>query len=254
MIMFNPMSLEGRRVLVTGASSGIGRAISVYLSRLGAQVVIVARDVGRLEETLQMMEGEGHRLEAFNLADAGLIPKWMKGITKEFGTLHGLVHSAGIQRTLPVRAMKVEGFEELMRVNVTAAFALAKGFRQRGVTAEAASLVFISSVMGLVAQAGISAYCCSKGALISLAKSLALEFARQNIRVNCIAPGDVETQMTIRRKGNLTPEQIEAILAMHPLGPGLPEDVAASAAFLLADTGKWITGTCLTTDGGYTAH
>lgn len=252
--MFNPMNLVGKRFLVTGASSGLGQVISVYLSLLGAQVLLVGRDESRLNNTLGMLQGDGHGVEGFDLSNAEAIPGWMKVVAKEFGPFDGLVHSAGVQVTLPVRAMKIEGFEDLMRVNVTAAFALAKGLRQRGVKAENSSLIFISSVMGLVGQPGISAYCCSKGALISLSKSLALEFSRENIRVNCIAPGHVETKMAQELKEGLTVEQFEAIESMHPLGLGKPEDVAAAVAFLLADTGRWITGTCLTVDGGYTAH
>lgn len=251
---FNPADLEGKRILITGASSGIGQTTAVYLSRLGAYVIAVGRDGDRLNGTLAALEGNGHRAEQFDLIEADEIPKWLKKITSEMGPLDGLVHSAGVQFTLPVRVTTAEKFEQLMRVNVTAAFALAKGLRQRGVHSKPASIVFLSSVAGQVGQSGNSAYCSSKGALISLAKSLALEFSQESIRVNCIAPGLVRTEMTSEMESRLTVDQFKEIESMHPLGLGRPDDVAAAAAFLLSDMGKWITGSCLLVDGGYTAH
>ena len=252
--MFNPINLQGKRVLITGASSGIGRSTAIYLSRLGAKVIAVGRDTVRLSETLTNLEGDGHHSVVFDLVNCDEIPGWLKDLTGKYGQLDGLVHCAGVQFTLPVRATTTQQFDDLMRVNVTAAFALAKGLRQRRVCTDATSLVFISSIMGIVGQPGISTYCCSKGALISLTKSLALEFSRENIRVNCIAPGFIDTKMTREIKANLTTEQFEKLESMHPLGFGEPEDIAASIAFLMSSASRWITGTCMTVDGGYTAH
>lgn len=141
-----------------------------------------------------------------------------------------------------------------MRVNVVAASALAKGFRQRGVFVEGGSIVLLSSVMGLVGQPGQSLYSATKGALVAMTRSLALELAREQIRVNCVAPAVVMTGMSEQLKQNVSPEQFAQITAMHPLGLGRGEDVASAVAFLLADTARWITGTTLVVDGGYTAH
>ncbi len=141
-----------------------------------------------------------------------------------------------------------------MRINVGAAIGLAKGFCQKGVCAPGGSIVFISSVAGLTGQAGLAAYAASKGAIVALTKALAVELAGEHIRVNCVAPGVVTTEMGQSLLRMLTPEQDADLEAMHLLGLGRPRDVAYAIAFLLAETARWITGTVLVVDGGYTAH
>jgi len=252
--MINPMDLENRTILVTGASSGIGRETAFLLSQLGARLILVGRNLTQLEKTLTLLDGSSHQVQVFDLSLVDEIPRWIKEITSKTGTLHGLVHSAGMQFTSPLRIMTSANLDELMRVNVTAALFLAKGFRQKGVSAAGGSLVYLSSVMGVVGQAGQAAYSASKGALVSLTKSLALELSRENIRVNCVAPAVVSTEMSEKLFQLLTPEQVTQIKSMHPLGLGAPRDVANAIAFLLADTGRWITGTTMVVDGGYTAH
>lgn len=252
--MYNPMSLAGKRILVTGASSGLGRACAEMISRLGGEVVLVARDEQRLQQTLECLEGTGHRLEVFDLCDVEAIPGWIKGLTGGGKPLDGLVHSAGIQITTPIKIMKLTEYEKLMTINLSAAYFLAKGFRQRGVCSAPASLVFLSSTAGLVGQAALSAYCASKAALYGMSRSLALEFAREGIRVNCVSPGLVETEMVEGLSKELTLEQLQMSISAHPLGLGRPIDVAFSVSFLLAETGRWITGSNLVVDGGYTAH
>jgi 3-oxoacyl-[acyl-carrier protein] reductase len=251
----NPMDLTGRRILVTGASSGIGRETSILLSRLGANLVLVARRADALAETERLLEGNGHRSVPYDLTATDGIPAWMKTLAAGGGCLNGLVHSAGIHLTRPLRVLTQAHLDEVMRVNVGAAVALAKGFRQKGVVGEkGGSMVLLSSVMGLVGQPGVSIYAASKGALIALCRSLALELAREQIRLNCVSPGQVHTEMAQRQRETLTPEQSAAIEAMHPLGIGRALDVAYAIAFLLADTGRWITGSTLVVDGGYTAQ
>ena len=252
--MINPMDLKNRTILVTGASSGIGRETAVLLSQLGACLILVGRNLEQLEKTLTLLEGTSHQVQVFDLSATDDIPRWIKEITLKGGPLHGLVHSAGMQVTGPLRIMASANLNELMRVNVTAALFLAKGFRQKGVSAAGGSIVYLSSVMGIVGQAGQAAYSASKGALVSLTKSLALELSRENIRVNCVAPAVVNTEMSEKLFQLLTPEQVTHISAMHPLGLGAPRDVANAIAFLLADTGRWITGTTMVVDGGYTSH
>lgn len=252
--MLNPMQLVNRSILVTGASSGIGRETAILLSQLGARVHLVGRNNEQLQKTHDMLVGTGHQQYAYDLAAIDDIPRWIKGITVEIGPLHGLVHSAGMQFTRPLRITTGAGMEDLMRVNVTSALTLAKGFRQKGVCASISSIVFVTSVMGIVGQPGQSAYSASKGALVALTKSLALELSREGIRVNCVAPGMVKTEMTDKMFQSMTPEQIAQVESMHPLGIGTPRDVANAVAFLLADSGGWITGSTLLVDGGYTAH
>lgn len=252
--MLNPLDLTGRRILVTGASSGIGRATAVLLSQLGAELLITGRSQERLEETRSQLQGNCHHVIAADLIDVADIPAWMKEVVASTGPLHGLVHSAGVHSVRPLKLLDLGQLQQTMHLNLTVAIALAKGFRQRQVRGDSGSLVFLASVMGLVAQPGVTAYCASKGALIAAGRALALELAPEKIRVNTIAPGQVETEMTERQRATLPEEHFEAIRKMHPLGLGTTTDVANAIAFLLSDASRWITGTSLVVDGGYTAH
>ena len=251
--MANPLSLDGRTVLVTGASSGIGRATSIQLSRLGANIVLSGRNQDRLEQTASAIETDTF-LAPCDLAECENVPKWMKSVTSECGPLHGLVHSAGVQATKPLQMLKPADVSRILEINVSAALQLCRGFRQRGVAEGSAGIVLISSVMGLAGAPAVAAYSASKGAICALSRSLAIELAAQQIRVNCVAPGHVHTEMAETVEASMTEEQFAAIEAMHPLGIGEPVDVANAIAFLLAETGRWITGTTLVVDGGYLAH
>lgn len=252
--MKNPLDLTGRVFLVTGASSGIGRETAVLLSQLGAQIVSVGRSRERLAETVRNLSGGGHRTEVFDLTQTEQIPAWFRDLCAATGPLNGLVHCAGIQSTMPLRVLSPTVFEQVYRINVSAAAMLAKGFRQKGCCTPSGSIVLLSSVMGLVGEAGISAYSSSKAAVLGLTRALALELAREKIRVNCVVPGYVKTEMTAQLFRSLSPDQLSSIESMHPLGFGQPRDVAHAIAFLLADTASWITGSGLVVDGGYTAR
>lgn len=252
--MINPMELSGKTVLVTGASSGIGKETAVLLSNLGAKIILTGRDKVRLEKTNEMLNGNSHQIEPFDLTDVDNISSWIKELVNKNEPLFAIVHCAGMQFTLPLHIINSKRIDELMRINVTAAFGLAKGFRQKGAYLSGGSIVFISSVMGLVGQPGVSCYAASKGAIDALTKSLALELSKENIRVNCVAPAHVKTEMAEKLQDKLTSEQFEAIQMMHPLGIGTPIDVAYAVAFLIGKTGRWITGTTLIVDGGYTAQ
>lgn len=252
--MKTPMSLSGRTVLVTGASSGIGRATAILLSRLGARVVISGRREDALSETLSSMAGSGHLSEAFDLADTGALAAWMESLAGRCGPFGGLAHCAGVQALRPLKLMNPELTEEMLRVNVTSSLMLARSFSRRGVNDSGGAIVFVSSVMGAVGSAGRSAYCASKGALHGLTKALSLELAREKIRVNCVAPGFVRTESLERTRALVGEEGMKQIGDMHPLGFGEPDDVANAVAFLLAETGRWITGSVLFVDGGFTAQ
>ena len=253
--MINPLDLTGMTILVSGASSGIGRSIAIYLSQLGAKLILVGRNPERLAAArAQLAAGPEHLVEAFDLSQADAIPGWLREVAAKSGPLHGIVHSAGMMMPKPLKLLTDADFTKTMAVNVGAALALTKGFRQKGVCAPPGSVVYISSVMGLVGQPGISVYSATKGALGSLARSLALELAREQIRVNCVAPAMVKTEMLEDFKARLTEAQFAEQMRAHPLGLGEPEDVASATAFLLSKAARWITGTTLVVDGGYTAQ
>ena len=245
--------MEGKRILVTGASSGIGRSCAIELSKLGASIIIVARRKNHLEETLSMMSGSSHSVAPFDLTTGEKIVTWMKELCRDSGPVDGLLHSAGISFTLPIRATTQDMLASVISANLESSYFLAKALRQKGVRSISSSLVMIGSVMSLVGQPGLTAYSASKGALITLAKSLALEFAAEGIRVNVIAPGHVHTPMADTVEKSLPEEAVKKIAASHPLGVGKPEDIAFACAYLLSDAARWVTGTTLVVDGGYTA-
>ncbi len=250
----NPLLLRERNILVTGASSGIGRETAIVLSELEAKIILTGRDRARLEQTLGKMQGSGHRVEVFDLSDCEAIPAWLRGITLQTGPLHGLVHSAGIQQTIPLRVVTAAKIEDLLRTNVTSAIMLVKAFRQKGCSVNGGSAVLLASAAGLAGQSGITAYSASKAALMGFTRSAAMEIAPEGLRLNCLAPGYVVTEMIESLRDNLSDDQFRIIQEKHPLGLGKARDVALAAAFLLADTARWITGTTLVVDGGYSAH
>jgi NAD(P)-dependent dehydrogenase (short-subunit alcohol dehydrogenase family) len=250
----NPLDLSGRTLLVTGASSGIGRECAALLSSLNARVVIAGRDRSKLEETLSLLSGTGHCVETFDFSATGEIVPWVRKIAGQVGPLYGLVHAAGKQLVAPIRTLMPSSLEDQMRINLYSSMMLAQGFCQKGCFVKGGSLVFISSIMANVGKPGVSAYCASKAGLIGFTRSLALELVREKVRVNCITPSIVETDMSSSLKELMLPAQWTALEEAHPLGFGTPRDVANAAAFLLADTGRWITGTALVVDGGYSAQ
>ena len=252
--MTNLVDLSGKNIIVTGASSGIGRETCLLLGELGATLALVGRNRARLEETLKLLKSSGHVVECIDLSDVDDIPQRVKAISEQIGSLNGLVHCAGIRKTLPLKSVGSKSICETFDINVGAALGLMRGLRQKSVRAGEVSAVLVSSVAGLVGEPAISVYSASKGALISMARSLAVELAGERIRVNCVAPGLVQTAMADEIAASLTPEQFEQIRLLHPLGIGQPRDVANSIAFLLSDASSWITGTTLVVDGGYTAR
>jgi len=253
----NPLDLTGRRVLVTGASddSDIGRTLCVTLAGLGARLVLAGRRAEALERTRGLLDDpERHRVAPVDLSDLDAVPGWMKGLAEMDGPLDGLVHSASVQGYSVLRQVTAAQFERYFTLNVGAALMLARGFHQKTVAApEGGSIVFVGSVAGLKGQKGRSLYAASKAALVSVAQSLALELAGRRIRVNVIAPAVVLGAKAEQQFAMLPAEQKAALDAAHPLGYGTPQDVADAAAYLLAGSGRWITGVTLPLDGGFSA-
>ena len=243
----------GRRYLITGATSGIGLATAHLLARQGASLVLTARREAELERLVEELPGD-HAAVPFDLTALDEIPPMVGRVARELNGLHGLVHCAGIHRVTPLKILNSQSANEVFSLNVVAGLMLTKGFRVRRVHAPAASVVLLSSAVGVVGQKGVSAYSASKGAVISLAKSLALELASEDIRVNCVCPGVVRTPMTDALAESIGEDAFDQVEAMHPLGLGHPDDVAEPISFLLGTGSRWITGASLAVDGGYTAQ
>ncbi|MDB4663591.1 SDR family oxidoreductase [Verrucomicrobia bacterium] len=247
--------LEGKKILVTGASSGIGKATALFFSDQGATLVISGRNEKRLNETHNLLTGSGHISILADLSNVEQIETMMTEVYTNFGPLDGVIHCAGVQKTLPLQALKENHFSEIFSANVKSAQFIAKFLRKKDrYNNKSCSLVFMSSVAATCGEPAISTYSASKAALQGLSKSLSIELARNNIRVNCIAPGVVTTEMSLKFSKQLTSQQYDAIVLKHPLGLGRPEDIASAAAFLVSDLSRWITGTTLCVDGGYSAH
>ena len=252
--MNNPFSLKNKTILITGASSGIGRQCATTFSQLEANVILIARNEERLKETYNKLDKGNHLIISQDITEYNKLEEVVNTAVDKIGKISGFVHSAGIEMTLPLRNMQPSYYEKMFSVNVIAGFELAKIIsKKKYINKEGASFVFISSVMGILGQAGKVGYCSSKGALISGAKAMALELAKKNIRVNCVLPGVVETEMSNEMFQKLSEESRKNIVDMHPLGLGKPEDIAYACVYLLSDSARWITGTNLIIDGGYSA-
>lgn len=249
------LDFAGRWVVVTGASSGLGRAVAIELARHGARAILVGRDQARLTETAAAFADTDHRVLALDLSRHDSIAPEILRIQQETGPIYGLCHAAGVVETRPLQVNKVEVIQRQLDVNLLAGLELARAVCRRDVmTQDGGSLLFISSVYGHVGMPGQIGYCASKGAIAAAVRAMAIELARRNIRVNSISPGLVFTGMTEQALGLLSPEHVERLKATYPLGPGQPEDVARAAVFLLAPGTRWITGADLAVDGGFTAQ
>lgn len=249
-------SLKNKRIVVTGASSGIGRACAVECNRAGANVLIIARNAEALENTKALMPFPGNCMVLpLDLTNFEHVSETIKTTIASFGAIHGVIHAAGISTTLPFRSITPAKMNEFFQVNVISALHLTQQLlKPAHVNGSGASIVFLSSVMSEVGESAKVLYSMTKGALLAAARSLALEMAPKNIRVNCVAPGLVDTPMTQKAYYSQSEEMKEKIVRLHPLGLGKPEDVANACIYLLSDASRWITGTQLMVDGGYTAR
>lgn len=250
------MVLEGKRILITGASGGIGRACAVACATAGAVVVLMGRNRERLAETVSMLTNPSvhFSIEAdLSQPDAYTAP--LSGVIEKLGRLDGVVHCAGISTTLPFKLISPDKYREYMDVNFISAMELSRFLlKPAHFSSSGGSLVFLSSVMGVCGEAGKVLYSATKGALVAAARSMAIELAPKRIRVNCISPGVVVTPMSESAIYSKDEESLNKIKSLHPLGLGQPQDVASLVLFLLSDSARWITGTNIPVDGGYSAR
>ena len=242
----NPLNLQGKTLLVTGASSGIGKATAMLASKLGANLVLVARNVERLNETLSELAGDGHSAISAELTDE----EQLKKIVESVPNLNGAVFCAGKGLTLPVQFCDREHFDEIFNVNFFSTVELMRLLYKKKKITKNASIVLLASMGGThVFSGGNGIYGASKAALDSFMKFAAKEFAARMVRVNSICPAMVDTPLIHR--GTVSEEQLAEDAKRYPLKRyGKPEDIANAAVFLLSDASSWITGTSMIVDGG----
>ena len=247
--MTNPMDLTGKHILITGASSGIGRATCILCSQLGAKVSMIARNEERLKETLSLMEGNGHGPYSFDLTQIEGIENLIKGIAAEKGPLDGAVHCAGISTGRPLKTAKYDYVSEMMQINFMPFAELLRILSSKRISSDGASFVGIASVASLSGEKAQGAYAASKAAINGLVHSAAKEMSTRKIRVNSVAFGMINTGMfeSFEQAGG----NLEALLSRQYLGVGEPLDAANAIAFLLSDASRFITGTTLIADGGF---
>jgi NAD(P)-dependent dehydrogenase (short-subunit alcohol dehydrogenase family) len=249
----NLFDLENKTIVITGASSGIGRQCAVTCATFGANVILIGRSLERLEDTAKNCPSKTFIVN-HDITDYTSLELKLRDLIKITGRIDGVIHAAGISTTLPLKNIHPNKMEPFIATNVYAAVNLTRVLTKVGFyNTEACSIVFIASVMGLVGEMGKTIYSLTKGALIAASKSMALELASKQIRVNCIAPGVVVTPMSQNAVYAQHSEALERVKQQHPLGLGHPEDIAAACVYLLAPASKWVTGTTLVVDGGYTA-
>lgn len=248
--MQNPFSLEGKIILITGASSGIGKAVAQECAAAGATCIVSARNEDRLSATLNSLNGEGHK---YLLADLSYSEN-IEAIVEQLPKLDGVVSCAGIVETKMLKFTEEDDLLRLFNTNAFSSIRLIRTLVQQKKLKKEASIVIISSISGVkCGYLGGSIYGATKGALEGFVKATALELAPQKIRINTITPGMVETSLL--KDSEIDSELLDADKQRYPLKRyGNPEEIGYSAVYLLSDATKWMTGTSLLIDGGYTLN
>ena len=248
-MLYNPFSLEGKTILVTGASSGIGRTTAIECSKMGASVIITARNEERLKATLESLNSDGGQKHQMVLADLSS-QEGVNALVDELPHLDGVSLNAGIVKTLPVKFINKEDLTEVLNVNMMGPILLAQRLLKKKKITRGSSVVFTSSIGGvMISTVGNTMYGVSKGGLNAFMKGMALEMASIGIRSNSVNPGFVATN--ILSAGTISEEDLKKNVAAYPLGRfGKPEDIAHAIIYLLSDASSWVTGHTLVVDGG----
>lgn len=250
-----PFSLINKNIIITGASSGLGQNCAIECSKLGATLFLIGRSIKGLESTRsKCIDSHKHQVICCDLLDIERLKEIFNNLSANV-QFHGLVNFAGISLTLPFRNTNESKLMQVFNANIQTAVNISK-IAIKGVKGDQStgfSLVFIGSIMGVVGESGKFIYGMSKAALIGGVKSLAVELAPKKIRVNIVSPGWIKTPMTENQYYASQSNAIDLLINKHPLGAGNPEDVSWACIYLLSDASKWVTGTNLIIDGGYTS-
>lgn len=242
--MTNPFTLSGKTILVTGASAGIGRGIAIACAGMGARVILTARNVDRLQEALTMLEGEGHTYIAVDLTNEAE----RTALVEQLPALDGVVQCAGVGSRVPCKMLSQADLDYVMKPNAEAPMLLQAQLLSEKKVRKQASVVFIASAAATMPSAGNAVYSASKAALVAYAKCLAQELAPRQIRVNCISPTMVWTDLALV---GATAEQLQEAQQLYPLKRyGQPGDIANLAIYLLSDASAWMTGSNIEITGG----
>lgn len=251
------VSLSGKVAIVTGASSGIGRACAIAFAREGASVVVASRREDEGQETVRLIKEAGS--DGFfvktDVAKEADVSTMVEKTVAYYGRLDYAVNNAGIEQVpSPLIDQTEETFDQIININLKGAWLSMKYQIRQMLTNGGGAIVNISSAAGLVAIPGIPIYTASKHGVVGLTKAVAVEYAKQNIRVNVVCPGSIQTDM-FERFAKENPQGIEQIKQMHPIGRvGKAEEIANAAIWLCSDKASFVTGQSLGVDGGYTAH
>ena len=245
---YNPYSLEGKTILVTGASSGIGKATAIECSKLGARVIITGRDEARLQQTLSSLEGEGHVVIAAGLGEDDGI----RFLVERVPVLNGIVHAAGISDTVLFQFLNKERLENIFNINFFAPVVLSQLLLKKKLLRKGGSIVFLSSIDGpITAHIGNSMYSATKGALSAMMRNMSIELASKGIRVNAVLPGMTETPLI--HNDDITQEQLNKDMELYPLKRYAdPREIAWAIIYLLSDASTFTIGANLVVDGGFT--
>jgi len=242
-----PFHLHGKNILVTGASSGIGRQVAISAAKMGASIILSGRNETELKKTLNELPGDSHIIIPADLLQQIDREK----LANEIPFIDGLVHCAGTVRPFPIKFLDQGKLDETLNINYEAPVLMMAAILKQKKINRNASLVFLSSISGQHPHKGGTLYAGSKAAIESFMKVLALELYPQGIRANCISPAMVKTPMYDKAAEEMSHEEMEKHVSKYPLGAGLPEDVANSVIFLLSPASRWVTGINLILDGGY---
>lgn len=237
-------------ILLTGATSGIGFETLKQLIGDGHSVYAIGRDFSKIDSFVQSNKNQIFTF-SFDFNDVNQIGELFSRFILDNLKFDGLIHCAGVEETIPLTLYSPNKIKNIFDINVFSGIELLRHFTKKKYSNDGSSIVFLSSVMGVLGQPGKIGYCATKAALLGIVKSSALEFAKRKIRVNAVLPGIINTPMTRSLFSQMNEGQIKQIEEMHPLGFGEVQDVVPTILFLVSNKARWITGQSFIIDGGY---